>query len=169
MLTGTEIKSVRAGHVNLNEAYARVERREAWLVGAHIAPFEGGNRFNHESKRTRKLLLHRSEIDELLGLDGVGRASRSSRCGCTSATRVWRSSNWGSRAASSSMIAGARSPRVMRGATSSGIWPTSGAGGKADAAACPSGEARRAGMVRPAAGSRQRRPEGAVGFPRTIG
>jgi SsrA-binding protein len=68
VLTGTEIKSVRAGRVNLNEAYARVERGEAWLVGAHIAPFEGGNRFNHESKRTRKLLLHRGEIDELLGL-----------------------------------------------------------------------------------------------------
>ncbi len=68
VLTGTEIKSVRAGRVNLNEAYARVEHGEAWLVGAHIAPFEGGNRFNHESKRTRKLLLHRGEIDELLGL-----------------------------------------------------------------------------------------------------
>jgi len=68
VLTGTEIKSVRAGRVNLNEAYARVEHGEAWLVGAHIAPFERGNRFNHESKRTRKLLLHREEIDELLGL-----------------------------------------------------------------------------------------------------
>jgi SsrA-binding protein len=68
VLTGTEIKSVRAGRVNLNEAYARVEHGEAWLVGAHIAPFEGGNRFNHESKRSRKLLLHRGEIDELLGL-----------------------------------------------------------------------------------------------------
>jgi SsrA-binding protein len=43
----------------------RVERGEAWLVGAHIAPFEGGNRMNHEAKRTRKLLLHRSQIVEL--------------------------------------------------------------------------------------------------------
>ena len=68
VLTGTEIKSVRAHKVSLTEAYARVERGEAWLVGAHIAPFEGGNRSNHEPKRTRKLLLHRSEIDELLGL-----------------------------------------------------------------------------------------------------
>ena len=67
VLTGTEIKSVRARKVNLADAYARVERGEAWLIGAHIAPFEGGNRLNHEPKRTRKLLLHRSEIDELLG------------------------------------------------------------------------------------------------------
>ena len=48
-------------------AYARVERGEAWLIGAHIAPFEQANRNNHEPKRTRKLLLHRSQIDELLG------------------------------------------------------------------------------------------------------
>jgi SsrA-binding protein len=67
VLTGTEIKSIRAGKIMLSDAYARVERGEAWLIGAHIAPFEGGNRYNHEPKRTRKLLLHRSEIDELLG------------------------------------------------------------------------------------------------------
>lgn len=67
VLTGTEIKSIRAGKANLSDAFARIERGEAWLIGAHIAPFEGGNRYNHEPKRTRKLLLHRSEIDELLG------------------------------------------------------------------------------------------------------
>ena len=67
VLTGTEIKSIRAGHVSLQEAYARIERGEAWLVGAHTAPFAGGNRLNHEAKRSRKLLLHRDEIDELLG------------------------------------------------------------------------------------------------------
>ena len=67
VLTGTEIKSIRAGHVSLREAYARIDRGEAWLVGAHIAPFAGGNRLNHEAKRSRKLLLHRDEIDELLG------------------------------------------------------------------------------------------------------
>jgi SsrA-binding protein len=67
VLTGTEIKSIRAGKVNLSDAYARIERNEAWLVGAHIAPFEHGNRYNHEPKRVRKLLLRRSEIDELLG------------------------------------------------------------------------------------------------------
>ncbi|CAN5209645.1 SsrA-binding protein SmpB [soil metagenome] len=66
-LTGTEIKSVRAGKVSLQEAYARVERGEAWLIGATIAPYEAGNRYNHEPRRTRKLLLHRSEIDELMG------------------------------------------------------------------------------------------------------
>ena len=67
VLTGTEIKSIRAGKANLSDAYARIERGEAWLIGAHIAPFEGGNRYNHEPKRTRKLLLRRSEIDELVG------------------------------------------------------------------------------------------------------
>jgi SsrA-binding protein len=66
-LTGTEIKSIRNGKVNLADAYARIERGEAWLIGAHIAPFEQANRYNHEPKRERKLLLHRSEIDELLG------------------------------------------------------------------------------------------------------
>ena len=67
VLTGTEIKSIRAGKVSLSDAYARIERGEAWLVGAHIAPWESGNRFNHEPKRDRKLLLHRGQIDTLLG------------------------------------------------------------------------------------------------------
>jgi SsrA-binding protein len=62
VLTGTEIKSVRAHKANLADGYVRIERGEAWLVGAHIAPWEGGNRWNHETKRTRKLLLHRSQI-----------------------------------------------------------------------------------------------------------
>jgi SsrA-binding protein len=66
-LTGTEIKSVREGHVNLQDAYARIERGEAWLVGAHVAPWAGGNRFNHEPRRDRKLLLHRTQIDQLAG------------------------------------------------------------------------------------------------------
>jgi SsrA-binding protein len=66
-LTGTEIKSIRAGKVNLSNSYARIEKDEAWLIGADIAPWAQGNRWNHEPKRTRKLLLHRSEIDELLG------------------------------------------------------------------------------------------------------
>jgi len=67
VLTGTEIKSVRAGKANLSDAYARVERGEAWLINAHIAPFEQGNRYNHEPRRDRKLLLHRTEIDQLRG------------------------------------------------------------------------------------------------------
>ena len=66
-LTGTEIKSLRAGKVNLQDAYARIERGEAWLVGVHIAPWEGGNRWNHEARRDRKLLLHRVQIDQLAG------------------------------------------------------------------------------------------------------
>lgn len=67
VLTGTEIKSIRAGKVSLQEAYARIERGEAWLIGAHIAPYAAGNRWNHEAKRARKLLLHKEEILQLLG------------------------------------------------------------------------------------------------------
>lgn len=67
VLTGTEIKSIRAGRANLAEAYARIERGEAWLIGAHIAPYEQASRFNHEPTRTRKLLLHRDQIVELTG------------------------------------------------------------------------------------------------------
>jgi SsrA-binding protein len=67
VLTGTEIKSVRAGSVNLQDAYARIDRGEAWLIGARIAPWAGGNRFNHDPMRDRKLLLHRVQIDQLMG------------------------------------------------------------------------------------------------------
>ncbi len=67
VLSGTEIKSIRAGKVNLANSFARIDKDEAWLVGAHIAPWDGGNRLNHEPKRDRKLLLHRRQIDELLG------------------------------------------------------------------------------------------------------
>jgi SsrA-binding protein len=67
VLTGTEIKSIRAGKANLSDAYARIEKGEAWLIGAHIAPFEQGNRYNHEPRRNRKLLLHRTQIDQLIG------------------------------------------------------------------------------------------------------
>ncbi len=64
-LRGTEIKSVRAGQVSLGEAYVEVDGHEAWLVEAHIAPYERGNRFNHDPKRRRRLLLHKKEIREL--------------------------------------------------------------------------------------------------------
>ncbi len=64
-LTGTEIKSIRAGRVSLKEAYARPEGSELWLVGSHIAAYPAAGRFNHEPTRRRKLLLHRSEIREL--------------------------------------------------------------------------------------------------------
>jgi SsrA-binding protein len=66
VLTGTEIKSIRAGKANLADAYVRIDRGEAWLIGMHVAPWETGNRTNHEPKRTRKLLLHRAEITQLL-------------------------------------------------------------------------------------------------------
>lgn len=67
VLTGTEIKSIRAGRVQLTDSHARVENGEVWLHGMHIAPYEQGNRANVEARRPRKLLLHRREIDRLLG------------------------------------------------------------------------------------------------------
>ena len=70
-LTGTEIKSIRAHKVNIAEAYARIEKGEAWLIGAHIAEYAQGNRYNHPPTRTRKLLLHRDQIAELTGLQAA--------------------------------------------------------------------------------------------------
>src|SRR2546428_4230179 len=67
VLTGTEVKSARAGKVQLKESYAAIEKNEAWLMNAHISHYSHGNRENHEPVRARKLLLHRSEIDKLLG------------------------------------------------------------------------------------------------------
>ena len=66
-LTGTEIKSVRAGRVNLRDGYARVQDGQVWLYNTHISPYEQGNRYNHESTRPRKLLLHKGEIGRLAG------------------------------------------------------------------------------------------------------
>lgn len=64
-LTGTEVKSAMAGRVQLKEAYVSVREGEAWLLNAHISPYSHGNRENHEPLRTRKLLLHRREIEQL--------------------------------------------------------------------------------------------------------
>jgi SsrA-binding protein len=64
-LYGSEIKSIRAGQVSLVEAYIRVDGKEAWLINAHIAPYEAANRFNHDPIRDRRLLLHKREIREL--------------------------------------------------------------------------------------------------------
>lgn len=64
-LQGSEIKSVRAGQVNLTDSYVQVDGREAWLINAHIAPYDKASRFNHDPKRPRRLLLHRREILEL--------------------------------------------------------------------------------------------------------
>ena len=67
VLTGTEVKAARAGKIQLKEAYAAVQNNEAWLVNAHISQYSHGNRENHPPVRNRKLLLHRQEIDKLLG------------------------------------------------------------------------------------------------------
>ena len=64
-LQGSEIKSIRAGQISLGEAYIRIDGHEAWLEDAHIAPYEQANRFNHDPRRPRKLLLHQSEIHRL--------------------------------------------------------------------------------------------------------
>jgi SsrA-binding protein len=75
VLTGTEIKSIRAGKVNLRDAYARIENGEIWLINMHISPYEqAGNYFQHDPLRPKKLLLHRREIRRLkaeLGQKGL--------------------------------------------------------------------------------------------------
>ncbi|USK43826.1 SsrA-binding protein SmpB [Cytobacillus oceanisediminis] len=67
VLQGTEIKSIRAGKVNLKDSYARIQNNEIYLFGMHVSPYEQGNRYNHDPLRTRKLLLHRKEISKLIG------------------------------------------------------------------------------------------------------
>lgn len=65
-LQGSEIKSIRAGQISIQESYVDiVEGRQAWLVEAHIAPYEQANRFNHDPRRRRRLLLHKKQIREL--------------------------------------------------------------------------------------------------------
>ena len=67
VLTGTEVKSLRAGKANLKDSYARIDNGELMLHNLHISPYEQGNIFNHEPLRTRKLLMHRREINRLIG------------------------------------------------------------------------------------------------------
>ncbi len=67
VLTGTEVKSLRSGKASIKEAYARVRNGEIFLEGMNITPYEQGNRYNHDPVRTRKLLLHRKEIERLIG------------------------------------------------------------------------------------------------------
>jgi SsrA-binding protein len=62
VLTGTEIKSIRQGTVNLKDSFAKIEKNEMFLYGMHISPYEHGNRFNHKPERVRKLLLQKREI-----------------------------------------------------------------------------------------------------------
>ncbi|MDZ4787769.1 MAG: SsrA-binding protein SmpB [Blastochloris sp.] len=64
-LQGTEVKSIRDGQGNLNDAFARIEKGQAWLYNFHIAPYDKGNRENHEAKRIRRLLVHKNEIIKL--------------------------------------------------------------------------------------------------------
>ncbi len=67
VLQGTEIKSIRAGRVNLKDSYARIQNGEMFLYSMHVSPYEQGNRFNHDPLRTRKLLLHKKQIATLIG------------------------------------------------------------------------------------------------------
>jgi SsrA-binding protein len=67
VLTGTEVKSLRAGGINLKDSYARIEHEEAFLISCHIAPYSAGNRANHDPERIRKLLLKKREIRRLIG------------------------------------------------------------------------------------------------------
>lgn len=67
VLTGTEVKSIRAGKVNLKDSFIRIDNGEAFVYQMHISPYEQGNRFNHDPLRERKLLLHKSEINKLFG------------------------------------------------------------------------------------------------------
>ena len=67
VLQGTEIKSIRAGKVNLRDSFATVKQGEVYINNMHISPYEQGNRYNHEPTRARKLLLHRKQIDRLIG------------------------------------------------------------------------------------------------------
>jgi SsrA-binding protein len=66
-LQGSEVKSIRDGRISLKESYAEVKNGEVFLVSAHISPYEAANRFGHDPKRDRKLLLHRQEIKRLTG------------------------------------------------------------------------------------------------------
>lgn len=68
VLSGTEIKSIRNGKVNLKDSYVNIKEGEAWVLGMHISPYEQGNIFNKDPLRNRKLLLHRREIDKLYGM-----------------------------------------------------------------------------------------------------
>jgi SsrA-binding protein len=67
-LQGSEIKSIRAGKISLREAYVRIEDGQAWLVNAHIAPYDPASQMNHDPLRPRRLLLHRREIAKLAGV-----------------------------------------------------------------------------------------------------
>lgn len=67
VLTGTEIKSIRAARINLKDGFAQIKNGEAWLMNVHISLYDQGNQFNHDPLRNRKLLLHKKQINQLAG------------------------------------------------------------------------------------------------------
>lgn len=67
VLKGTEVKALREGQASLNDSYAAIDQEEVYLYNSHISPYSMGNRFNHEPRRTRKLLMHANEIRRLIG------------------------------------------------------------------------------------------------------
>jgi SsrA-binding protein len=74
-LRGTEVKSIRAGQAQINDAFGRCEKGELWLYNVHIAEYTWGNQFNHEPRRKRKLLLHKHEVRKIaMALEAGGRA-----------------------------------------------------------------------------------------------
>jgi SsrA-binding protein len=89
MLTGSEVKSLRVGRANIAESYAAIEGDEVVLINADIPPFAQANRFNHEPRRHRKLLLHRKQLDKLIG--AVQRDARSVRPSFIGTKRAWPS------------------------------------------------------------------------------
>ena len=130
VLTGTEIKSLRAGKANLSNAYARIDRGEAWLVGADIAPFEGGiaTTTSRNGPVSSSCIAPRSTS---CWARPRRRARRSSRCGSTSTRRAGPRSNSGSPEANSSTTVAATSPIETRNATSPANWPTPSGAGRA--------------------------------------
>ena len=109
VLTGTEVKSLRAGRANLTDGYAHIRDGEVWLEGVHIPEYTQGTWTNHAARRPRKLLLHRREIGKLIDTMNESGLDASSRSPCTSRTGGPRSrSRW--RAASAATTSGRPSP-----------------------------------------------------------
>ena len=154
VLTGTEIKSLRAGKANLSDAYARIERGEAWLVGAHIAPFEGGQPLQPRAEADPQAPPPPRPRSTSCSAGPRRRARRSSRSGCTSRSAAGPRSSSAWRAASSSTIAVATSPSARPGATSRASWPTRSEGARrwpTSRDACGSGRSSRPWTRTPAA------------------
>ena len=111
VLTGTEVKSLRGGKAKLKDGYASVRDGEVWLHNVHIPPYAPATRENHEPERDRKLLMHRAEIDRLIGKTRE-KGLTSSRPGSTSRARTprWRS-RWPAARTSSTSATPSRSAR----------------------------------------------------------